>query len=594
MLRRLGRSKFLLVGVLTLALSLAVACGDDATSTPRPTDTPVATPTVTSVPSTPTATALPLAPTATLRPTPTPTNTPVPTPVPTPTPGFMTSEVARLVVTQPPPPREEILLWRQGSSYGQIRHMFETMVGTNAATAQYEPRLATAWEMSADGTKFTVDLQQGVNWHRSEFGEFTAQDVVHSYGIVTSEDSIATDRRNLVAEISGFDIVDDHKLIINMGVPNPELDFRMSTQVGSWSMISKAQWDAEGEEGMRTNPAGTGSWKFNEWALGQHFLYDRVEDHWRQTPEFRELQVTFIPEDATRMAMLLSDEAHIVDLPKDLHDNVLTRGMIRVTAIGSQHPLIYFFGGLYFELPEKFQEGLPVQNVLVREALNRAIDRQEIIDTIYNGQGRPAYFHFNHPTQAGWDASWETRAPELYAYDPDRAREILEEAGMAGFDLTIYNYQLPGTPEMVQVQEYMAQAYQEIGVNVNLETVEFSRVRELYGGRDFTGEIFGFNPGALRPPHIGYSAYYQTTRSFINLYDDPRINTLMDEIEGTLDRDERDRIQREIGEILLTQYTTMPILYVSAQMIINPAVVAEYQFSGMYNQAGDFEYVVAK
>lgn len=357
--------------------------------------------------------------------------------------------------------------------------------------------------------------------------------------------------------------------------------------------MSKGQWDAEGIDGLRDNPVGTGPWKWNNWRLGDSMLFDRVEGHWRKTPEFRQLRIAFVSENSTRLAMMLVGEAHISDLPKDLHEQAMNSGMTRTTAPGSQHPLIYFFGGLYFLQPDKYQGPYPVSDVRVREALNRAIDRAEIIDTIYGGQGKPAYFHFNHPTQPGWDETWVTRAPEAYAYDPAKASKLIEDAGFKGAEIVIYNYMLPGTPEMVQVQEAMEIAFDAIGLNAKLEDIEFNRVREKYRGRSFLGEIFGFNPGSLRPPHIGYSSYYDTNLSFINLYDDLEINAKMAELRGTLDYNKRAQIQADIGEILLMEYTTMPILYVSAQMIVNPSVVAEYAFSGLFNQAGDFEYAVA-
>lgn len=135
-------------------------------------------------------------------------------------------------------------------------------------------------------------------------------------------------------------------------------------------------------------------------------LYERAPyDHCRVTPDFAELQLFFVKEHATRLAMLLSGEAHIAALPPDLEATALDNGMETITARTPTVPLYAMMGGNFYEEPSGTRQGnspdlpysdvchpverVPWVNKKVREALNRAIDRDEIQRTLLAGRGDP-------------------------------------------------------------------------------------------------------------------------------------------------------------------------------------------------------------
>src|SRR5262249_56341360 len=115
---------------------------------------------------------------------------------------------------------------------------------------------------------------------------------------------------------------------------------------------SKARWDAGGKELYGEKVGGRGALEFLERKLGSYVLYKRVENHWRQTPECKELEFRWVPEDVTRLATLLSGEVHISDVPRALQQEAVGKGMQVLTSQlpAMQHP--WQFVRLSFARPD--------------------------------------------------------------------------------------------------------------------------------------------------------------------------------------------------------------------------------------------------
>ena len=592
--------RVLLFVPLLLVLIAAVACGEDATSTPRPTATSV--PTATAVPPTPTTAAV--EPTATLAPTkraatatPRPTATPLPTPLPSPTPGFATSSVDQMRVAMGPQTHESNLLYKITSRLPMNMPMMESLLTVDRFTGVPIPQLATKWEMQSDAKAWTFFLREDVPFHFG-WGEFTAQDVRHMYQIIVqTPDSISTDGstwRTLIEKQEDIELIDDHTVKMNLTKADSEVNFHMSGRAGNMFLISKAQWDAEGEEGLIRKPAHTGSWQYVNREISQFILFERVEDHWRRTPEFKELKIIISSEDSTRLAMALTKEAHAVDLPKDLQEEALSRGWRRVVSPLSGTPFVFFFGGVYFATPEKMDPDVPLTNRKVREAMHRSIDRHEIIETIFHGRAAIAPLHTHISSMPGWDPGWLERFEDEYGYDPERAKELLADAGYPdGFDMKLYNYPAPGYPEQVQLTEALHQYFSDIGINVSLVDTDYGFARKKWRGFELRSEMLvngpygAWLPSVLEPLMHGNDAFFPS-------YTHPFIGEKLAELDASTDPEERDQILVDIGEHLYTEYAVLPIVNIFDEYIIDPDVIAEYNTPGnMDSPWSHLEYVVA-
>src|SRR5215472_8460913 len=388
-------------------------------------------------------------------------------------------KLERMVIAVAPLGWDTNYSWLQSRS-GMLdkRPALEYLVGIDRYTGAYIPELAEKWDMAPDGKSWTLTLRQGVKFH-DNWGEFTAKDVRHSIFLISQPESVQTDG-SLWRSLIGIgktdsleeaakkveqmvEIVNDHQVIIHTKTVAPELVDTLSAK-SDLVMESKARWDAGGKELYGQKVVGTGPFAFVERKVGSHVLYKRVENHWRQTPEYKELEFRWVAEGVTRLASLLAEEVHISDIDRSLQKDALAKGMKISTSTlpAIQHQ--WQFGGMYFASPDKLDPKVPFVKKEVRQAMNMAVNRQAIANAILGGKVQPHRVHGYHPKLDGaiwpgiWNPDWDKRFEELYGYDPARAKALLVQAGYPqGFEFTLYLYTLPGLPEIIDIGQAMAQ-----------------------------------------------------------------------------------------------------------------------------------------
>jgi ABC-type transport system substrate-binding protein len=324
----------------------------------------------------------------------------------------------------------------------------ETLLDVEPKTGEFVARLADKWEFSPDAKDWTFSLRKGVPFHYGH-GEFTAKDVAHALSLVAREDSTASFAAvwRTVQEVKA---VDDHQVVFRMKDPFVTMPYAASRAI-ELRAVSKAQWDKEGLEGFDKKPAGTGSYRYVDRKLGVSISYESVENHWRgEKPDFKELEIRLAPEDSTRLALLLGGEAHIVDLPKDLQGEALKKGMKILRSQFAVNWLTMYMGGQYYNPGDpKFQAGVPWTDKRVRQAMNMAINRKQMLGAIFAGS-EFAYVSGLLPISEGWNPEWPKRFNELYGYNPAKAKELLAAAGYppGALKVKMYSFVSPGESEL--------------------------------------------------------------------------------------------------------------------------------------------------
>jgi peptide/nickel transport system substrate-binding protein len=231
--------------------------------------------------------------------------------------------------------------------------------------------------------------------------------VRHAVFLITQPESVATSAsfwRNVLGvtktdsaeEVArkveqGVEIADAYKVVFHLKQVVPEFVDNISAN-RDLPMESKARWDAGGKELYGQKVVGTGPFEFVERKVGSHVLYKRVDNHWRQTPEYKELEFRWVPEDVTRLASLLSGEVHISDVPRALQKDAIAKGMkISISKLPAMQ-LQWQFGGTYFATPDKLDPKIPFVQREVRQAMNMAVNRRPWLRTSW-GEGTTASGH---------------------------------------------------------------------------------------------------------------------------------------------------------------------------------------------------------
>jgi ABC-type transport system substrate-binding protein len=510
-------------------------------------------------------------------------------------------KLERLIVAVAPLGWDTNFTWLQSRS-GMLdkRPALEYLVGIDRRSGAYIPELAEKWDMAPDGKTWTITLRQGVQFH-DQWGEFTARDVRHAVFLITQPESIQSDtgtwrsllgieKADTAEDIArkieqGVEIVDNYRVVFHLKYAAPEFVENLSANT-DLVMESKARWEKGGKELYGQKVVGTGPFEFVERKVGSHVLYKRVENHWRQTPEYKELEFRWVPEGVTRLATLIAEEVHISDVDRALQQDAVAKGM---KVVPSQRHAIqhqWHFGGLYFATPEKLDQKVPFVDKRVRQAMNLAINRQAIATTMLGGKAQPLRIMGYHPAldealwPGIWNPDWDKRFEELYGYDPAKAKNLLAQAGYPqGFEFIVYLYTLPGLPEIIDIGQAMALDFEAIGLKPKLTEIDFPRVREQYRTKAIHGALW-----PLR--HAGRALevlrnFHRNKDSIVYSYEHPFIEERVQALGQVVDLKERGRLLREIGDHKLTEFADIPLVWLYAEAAVNPKYIAEYVFPGV-------------
>ena len=544
----------------------------------------------------------------------------------------MAEEDTYLHLAVTPLPQDTYLPWLATSSgHLPFRPMWEnlTTISPDTGVSTILPQLAREWDVSPDASEYTFYLQEGVQMHHG-YGEFTVKDVILTIDQQMSDPLagckaplkrfMGTDSASEMVANGNMEIIDDYTFKMNLAQPQVDVaNWWFNILVVPCAAVrSAAQFEAEGEAMFEPTgekgPAGTGAYQVTERELKEFTEYEAVPyDHWRVNPEFKRLRITTAPEDLTRLAMLLTGEANMVDVPKVLHQQAIDDGMEVFESPLPSVGLTILPLGQYYVSEVNYNPDTEPWNApgetgnLVREALNRAINREQIINELFKGRGEPMYNTIFHDSLEGWNPRWADEFDEKYGYDPERAKQLLDEAGFPGdngenrFFMEVYQSSLPGLPETIEVAQTVAQSFQDIGIDAKLVEVEFARALDAFRDRHDAHFILPVRQ-TIRQINANARIYYYTGETNADtglpnggvlymegqLYDDTYEQLLIE-----TDQAERDRIIRAMGDDIYDTYRTIPIVNIRSTLVVNPEEVAEYKFGSLTGVFGHLEYAKA-
>jgi peptide/nickel transport system substrate-binding protein len=593
--------------LISILLVFIVACGSSATATSVPATSPPP----------PTASTGGGAPTA--------------MPEPTETPPASAVSSASLHVALTPLPQVTYFPWL-GSVSGNLPHRPITENGTTmdpkTGVSVIYPELFTDWEISPDGRDYSITIREGVKFHNG-WGEYTVKDFINSIDMYTTAEVDLTgcgatvkafmgaDSATAMKEAGNLTVIDDYNFSMSLARPQVDLlTWWFNNLMGPCGQgWSSDQWAEEGESMFETGPSGTGAYRFVDRKLKESITYERVPyDHWRVTPEFENLKISPVPEDATRLALLLTGEADMVDVPKVLFDQATDAGMVvfesPLHAVGLTVILlgIYHVSEVNWNPEDEPWTRKGEEGRLVREAMNRAINREEIIRVLFKGRGDPMYNTIFHQSLEGWNPRWETDFEENYGYDPELAKQLLDQAGLPGdsngenrFRVEIRQSSLPGLPEAIEAAQATMQAFRDVGIDAHLVSTEFGIALESFRDKHDAHFILPVRQ-TIRPLSANMRIYNYTgpidpergrpTQGVI--YSESEVaDRVYEQMLIETDPDVRNTISQELGDYNYDNYLTIPVVNIKATIVGNPDVVDTYSFGGITGVFTHMEYITA-
>jgi peptide/nickel transport system substrate-binding protein len=232
-------------------------------------------------------------------------------------------------------------------------------------------------------------------------------------------------------------------------------------------------------DGFSKSPIGSGPYKVAKNAIGSQLQLEAVEQHWRAgVPKFKTVTFLLVPEESTRMAQLRTGEADVIAVSREKVPEVKASGFNVFSKLNDQVIAVYM---------QQQWDPVPIADKRVRQALNLAIDKEAIIKFVFAGQGVPAAMYpiGSYGVAGGADANLKP-----YAYDPQKAKQLLAEAGHPnGFETKIYSYVTGDLPELPRLAEAVADYLGKVGVKAKITSMDRAALSTKRQGKTLPGEL---------------------------------------------------------------------------------------------------------
>lgn len=342
-----------------------------------------------------------------------------------------------------------------------IGQMFEPLVRFAPGTLEIEPWLAESWEGSEDGLDWTFTLRQGVTFHDGT--PFNAEAVKFSFDRQMDENSpyYTMGQWTTTVDLSIIDSVTvEGDNVISFHLTGPYSKFLSRMTGGLDWIVSPAAVEQFGEAFLE-NPVGTGPYVFDRWEKGQQVVLRRNETYWNGTPGLDEIYFRAIPEEGARLAALMADQVNMsLDIGPETVD-LLRASDAHAVATGPTGAIWFLAMNVEFE---------PFKDLKVRQAVNHAIDKRAIVEDVLRGTVEIA-----HGPLASAFAEYNPKVEEYFSFDPEKAKQLLQEAGWVADREVVFRCSIGGSGMLLP--EEMATVIQDnlraVGMQTRLEVTEF-------------------------------------------------------------------------------------------------------------------------
>jgi len=445
---------------------------------------------------------------------------------------------------------------RSRESETVIRNMFDGLV-TRDNTSGVHLQLAESMDW-ADEQTLDITLRQGVKFHDGT--EMTADDVVYTFERIINENAIeypephTSPRKGLIAPLESIEKTGDYSVTMHFSGPwPPAMQLLVHQQI-----VPKAYIEEVGTQGFIENPIGTGPFKFVSAQPGyEEVVMERFADYYGGSPDLEPVgvacaqQVVFrvIPEASTRVSALLAGEVNVITaVPQDLVPTLESDSNVQVqTAAGTQPK--------WMELNVNQP---PFDDVLVRQAMNYAVDKDLIIEQIYGDRAVAL------PGALSPYNNFANESLSPYPYDPEIALNLLSQAGwedsdgdgILDKDGQPFAFTIDTLESWRPLAEAVADMYLAIGMDTNVRFWEYSVIKpQLQAGErmaylDDWGDS-AFDPvGHFEAKWHGFVADTPYGRGNFSGYNNERVNELTKMGETTGDEAERHALYDEAQQIV--------------------------------------------
>ena len=373
----------------------------------------------------------------------------------------------------------------EAATYGRQMNAFWINGNENV---EMLPGVLTDWSVSEDGLSWDLTIRDGIKFHNGD--ELNIDDALFTmaftFGPEAVTDSISPSIQAEAGETESIEATGPNSLKVTHTTPKAFFPFFISELSFGIAgiLLPKAYFESIGQDAYNDAPIGAGPFVLTKHVKGEQILLERFDDYYmpERSPSFQTLDIRLVPEVATRVAALRAGDADVIEANLAVKDQVENGGGRFIWAQESSY--------MWILLPGCWEVEFPCNKKGVRQALDYAIDKDLIINSLYGPEAAAS---------KGWN--WVTPnalgySPELdpFPYDPEKAKQLLADAGYPDGDgfgtLEIHTWKagdVPFLPEQAQLIRDMWE--KNLGIDVEVIIGEASTVRERWFDRQLDGKV---------------------------------------------------------------------------------------------------------
>ncbi len=416
-----------------------------------------------------------------------------------------------------------------------IEQIYETLFQRNTETGEIEPRLAESYETPDDNT-WVIHLKEDIEFQDGT--PFNAEAVKYTFETFLDPDRGAP-RASLLAPIDTIDVEDEYTVVLNTSEPYGAMLAALSHSNAS---IVSPEADQNGD--INEEPVGTGPYQFVEWEKGDEIVLEKNADYWRGEPTLEQVTFRVVPSVSTAISMMETGEVHFIDGITSEHSSRI-EGNESINLQTNDGTPVYAFGVNY--------EREPMSNPEFRKALAHAIDRDAYVDTL-DGLGTRSDSIVGEQV-FGYEEGSENIG---YEYDPEKAREIIEENN---FDEETIEMLVPNRDMYINMGEVVQAQFSEVGIDVEMEMMDWGTYLDVSAEDEFDVSFFGWSNVTGDGSELLYPVLHSDNIGSSNRarYANDEFDELVDASRQTTDQDERQELIAQANELAVEDAIWVPM-----------------------------------
>lgn len=420
--------------------------------------------------------------------------------------------------------------------------LYDTLIMIDKDGSTFLPGLAEKWEVVSD-TEYVFHLRKGVKFHNGD--EMKASDV--KFTLERCAESPKS--RIAVDSVKEVTVVDDYTVKVTTDKPFAPFLFNMASyNVG----ILNEKYTKEQGDNFQKAPIGTGPMKFKSWVPNDKFEAVRNDDYWNGKPITTSITIRVIPEATSKTIALETGEVDFVDGVASV-DNERVKKNADLKTVDQVQGAVTYIGMNYLQKP--------LDDLRVRKALAYAVNRDDIIDVVLEGYGEKINTVF--PTMMpGYNADVKG-----YEYDVEKAKALLTEAGFPnGFTIEMAT----SGDERNRIAQLVQANYAEVGVNLDIQLLEWGAYLEYVGGDNHKMFILGWsNP--YNPDGNMYDTFHKDRPATTNRthYKNDEVSALIEKARTELDWAKREPMYKQLQEMVMEDPVWIPLFVKKSVIAMN-------------------------